>query len=520
MIRSKIAEELKDEMFGLMVDIATKNNRSILGVNTQMVIDGKIVVRTIGMNQIVERHTSDNITNDITSLLTNDYHLGPEQVYGFSSDNAYNMARTGDLLDAEACVENEGPRLLTEAEYEDAILNMYTDCEFYADLISNVAEKYAERNRDIHIKEINKVGCASHTLHLAVEQGIRSTYGVPHLISDARDMIKKLRTPSILHQIMKTDFKLPQIDVPTRWNSKFIMVNYISSQNCLIIIKLFFNIQINSLWELKPFVEEMEEADGKVWFDKWDELKDLIDVLAIPYLPSIKIQAEQCTLTDMWAAWNLLLLQLEKNSSALAQNIRKSLIDREHVIKNPTMFAALFLDPRYKSVLKQPEQQVAICELLSLHNKIERKKTQNNQQEREIDELELMLMAAEINESGEEVSLCESRTAIQREFDHFKRLKRLDKDSFVLEFWQKNKAKFPCMYELARVVFSVSNGQTSVERAFSALDFIYDRRRCNLDPDILNDILIIRLNSTILDNLNDSEWDVIIQKQLDQDQAN
>lgn len=109
-----------------------------------------------------------------------------------------------------------------------------------------------------------------------------------------------------------------------------------------------------------------------------------------------------------------------------------------------------------------------------------------------------MLMAAEINESGEEVSLNESRTAIQRELDHFKRLKRLDKDSFVLEFWQKNKAKFPCMYELARVVFSVSNGQTNVERAFSALDFIYDRRRCKLDPDILNDILIIRLNSTIV----------------------
>lgn len=282
-------------------------------------------------------------------------------------------------------------------------------------------------------------------------------------------------------------------------------------------IKKKILFQLQSLWELKPFVEQEDEG---VLFNKWDELKALIDVLAIPYVPSIKIQAEQCTLTDMWAAWNLLLLQLEKISTPLARNIRKCLIEREHVIKNPTMFAAIFLDPRYKSVLKTAEQSIAMMELLSLHNKLEEKKAQSNQHEHEIDELELMLMAAEINESVlEEGTTDENRTGIQREFELFKRLKRTDKESSVLEFWQKNKNKYPSMYALARVLFSVSNGQTSVERAFSALDFIYDRRRCNLDPKILNDILIIRLNPTILDELCDSGWDGIIQEQLDQNPA-
>lgn len=231
-IRSKIAAELKDELFGLMVDIATKNNRSILGVNTQIVLNDKIVVRTIGMNQIAKRHTSDNIMDDLGSLLSS-YDLGAEQVYSFSADNAYNMSRTGDLLDEEAGADNVGPRMLSEADYEDAILNMMTDCEFYADLISNVAEKYARRNREIHIRETNKIGCASHTLHLAVEKGIRLTQGVQPLISDAREAIKKLRTPSILHRLMETQFKLPQIDVPTRWNSKFTMVKSIYEPHLL-----------------------------------------------------------------------------------------------------------------------------------------------------------------------------------------------------------------------------------------------------------------------------------------------
>lgn len=64
----------------------------------------------------------------------------------------------------------------------------------------------------------------------------------------------------------------------------------------------------------------------------------------------------------------------------------------------------------------------------------------------------------------------------------------------------------------------MSNGQTSVERAFSSLNFIYDPRRCKLDTDILNNILIVRLNPTLLDELTSLDWDGIIQKQMDQNE--
>lgn len=218
----------------------------------------------------------------------------------------------------------------------------------------------------------------------------------------------------------------------------------------------------------------------------------------------------------MWALWNVLKIQLGKNTTTLAKNILKCLNERDHVIKNPTVFAALFLDPRYKNVLIPAEQQVAKCELFALHNKLQKKVSNGCPQEREIDELEMLLMTADINANDVEATDSEdgadhnANTPIHVEFDRFKRLKRIDKEVPVLSFWKSNKEIFPNLYVLAKVLFGVPNGQTSVERGFSSLDFIYDRRRCNLDPDVLNDILIVRLNESVFDTLDDSEWDEIL----------
>lgn len=236
MIKKKITERLAGKYVCVMSDCATKNKRSILGVNVQAIIDDEIVIFTICMEQITVRHTSENLCDIHVEVLAR-YEIEPHRVYGFNTDNAINYVKMGRLLDEESAEYEqstededwESPIILTESEYDDAILNMLNDCEFYADLISNVAEKYAQRNKDIHVKNTNTIGCASHTLHLAVEGGIRSTTGVSKLIAEVRAMIKKLRTPTVLTRIQGSGFKLPQIDVPTRWNSKYIMVSvYIS----------------------------------------------------------------------------------------------------------------------------------------------------------------------------------------------------------------------------------------------------------------------------------------------------
>lgn len=85
------------------------------------------------------------------------------------ADNAYNMYKTGELLDAEN--REDEPIMVLEEHYEDAILKMMADRQFYSDLISNVTQKYAQRNSDIHM-----------------EQGIRLTLCATTIIEEVRQL--------------------------------------------------------------------------------------------------------------------------------------------------------------------------------------------------------------------------------------------------------------------------------------------------------------------------------------------
>lgn len=51
-VQEKIKEEMHNRPLTLMVDITTKNRRSILGVSTQFIMSGKQIRRSIGMLEL------------------------------------------------------------------------------------------------------------------------------------------------------------------------------------------------------------------------------------------------------------------------------------------------------------------------------------------------------------------------------------------------------------------------------------------------------------------------------------
>lgn len=77
-LSSKISEQIRLEvnakLLSVMVDIASKNNRSLLGISVQYVLKGEIVVRSIGMMQMNDSHTADYILKLIKTCL-NVYHI-------------------------------------------------------------------------------------------------------------------------------------------------------------------------------------------------------------------------------------------------------------------------------------------------------------------------------------------------------------------------------------------------------------------------------------------------------------
>lgn len=59
LIRQKISEEIKNKLVSLKIDAATRLERSFLGINIQFIQDGKIVLRTLGLQELKDKHTGN-----------------------------------------------------------------------------------------------------------------------------------------------------------------------------------------------------------------------------------------------------------------------------------------------------------------------------------------------------------------------------------------------------------------------------------------------------------------------------
>lgn len=67
--------------------------------------------------------------------------------------------------------------------------------------------------------------------------------------------------------------------------------------------------------------------------------------------------------------------------------------------------------------------------------------------------------------------------------------------------WKARKSTHPELYELAMVVLAAPSTQVPVERAFSALGLVLSDLRAGLSDDVLQDVLLIKLNGDVFDKV-------------------
>lgn len=87
------------------------------------------------------------------------------------------------------------------------------------------------------------------------------------------------------------------------------------------------------------------------------------------------------------------------------------------------------------------------------------------------------------------------------ELKKFGTIKRSLQSEGTIEFWAKNKNAMKDVYELSIIVNAVPVTQVTVERAFSSLAFILTALRNSLKLDTLENILLIRLNKEIYEEI-------------------
>lgn len=127
----------------------TRLDRSFIGINTQFVCKGKMIIVTLGVIQLEERHTGQYLKNAILSELWKlEVHI--EQLYTLTTDNGADLCRAAKLIEEKSqlkSTEREEPEsddsdLLWDdnAEYEGSDKHISDVLDGPIDLITDASE--------------------------------------------------------------------------------------------------------------------------------------------------------------------------------------------------------------------------------------------------------------------------------------------------------------------------------------------------------------------------------------------
>lgn len=174
---------------------------------------------------------------------------------------------------------------------------------------------------------------------------------------------------------------------------------------------------------------------------------------------------------------------------------------------NPAMLCSVYLDPRYCLDLSENETRIAKLTLEIFYEKwMQRSKNIEangiSTSEKEEDDWELFRyekrMRSELKSSEENHK--ENIMLLLEQYET--NLPHMRHRHSILEYWEGQKDANPILYQLASMVNTIPPTQVTVERAFSILSIVYYAKRTRLAPDLLQHILLIKLNRDLVADIN------------------
>lgn len=287
----------------------------------------------------------------------------------------------------------------------------------------------------------------------------------------------------------------PILDVATRWNSTFNM--------------------LNRLLDLKDFCKEIEDSNNDVCLpdDVWIGIKMLCDALEPVNDATIRIQREDLTIGDFYGAWLKCRNRIDSLDSTFAGKLLSNMKIREKKLLNNTVFlSVILLDPRFAFLLTDKEIAIACDHLKKLYfemKKLEEKSKGSNNKvivdtesaEESVDDFEKMLQKEQTKMKSQEQSTLSSTQStlnisliLNEYIENVVKGKRLPYSTSILDYWKGQKYEKLELYKLSQILMAVPATQVSVERLFSNLSFIYSPLRSKLSENILESIILIRSN--------------------------
>ncbi|KAE8738627.1 hypothetical protein FOCC_FOCC015885 [Frankliniella occidentalis] len=288
------------------------------------------------------------------------------------------------------------------------------------------------------------------------------------------------------------------------------------------------------------WTQTSDEIEHGLSEDKWKAVDALLEDLGPARKATTDLQREDLTLGEFFAIWTGVVLKLEKRkrSSELAKALLEAMKTREKrvlysdrrkgeryspLFNYPSFNAALFLDPRFFSILSPEQVDDAKKYLISLWERMEAVKgpaeipadtTLSSDSDGDDSDGEQDLFSKLLEAKNKErlrqsqgasdhragpAGRAAQRAALRAALDDYERsTSPLSRKASVFDYWAKRKLLCPELFELAMVVLSIPATQVSVERLFSALKFILRPQRHGLSAKLVNDVAFLQANRSVV----------------------
>ena len=202
LFRENLNKQLNGKLLSLKIDAATCMDRSFLGINIQYVDGTEVVLNTLAVKEVYNRHTAENIKEILKNVLQT-YGISINQIYSITTDNGSNMIKLVKLVgNDQTDIECDNGENDSDSESLNSLsTDVYgneNDEEFEFSLSDNeeVISTVNEKDDSTEKYQIRSVRCAAHTLQLVVTDVLKDKK-IAATISGAREVCKKLRSPVV-----------------------------------------------------------------------------------------------------------------------------------------------------------------------------------------------------------------------------------------------------------------------------------------------------------------------------------
>ncbi|GBP01583.1 hypothetical protein EVAR_68583_1 [Eumeta japonica] len=423
-------------MISLKLDIATRMDKSVLGINVQYIEDYKIMINTIGMIQLNKQHTAAYIKDEVMKCLKS-YDIDISQIYSNTTDNGANVVKASKMLQEEQAEE--------------------------------LCEDQNETANDV-IKTIDQ-------------------------ITECREVVKTLRR---LVRSSEHNVKMPVLDNATRWNSTFNMMQSLLSVRSQIEAGFLQALPSSSKdgdtnlnWDfIIDFVAAFQPL-AKCTVQLQTEQYILGDFYRDWLNCEIELEdiGEQNKFAgDLLSAMKTRKVRLLENDAVIAALY----LDPRFNYQNSTFLSEVDKSKAMAHLIKTYEL------IKKLKGTDEYIQNEHRSISANSPSLETPSTSSFYSKLEERISLLDNSSpqqtiSIKQKLTDLGNKKRVPFETDVLKYW-KNINFDEDISSIVKVVLAVPATQVSVERAFSALSLILTKWRSKLSSSTINNLLLTKLN--------------------------